>query len=71
MFLLSFPFSIDFVKFLKISSLCPFSSVRIDSDEGFLRGGEWPVLTVLSAGHALHVFINDQLTGVQLFYNFC
>uniref|UniRef100_A0A166ENF5 beta-galactosidase n=1 Tax=Daucus carota subsp. sativus TaxID=79200 RepID=A0A166ENF5_DAUCS len=39
------------------------TDVRIDSDEGFLRGGEWPVLTVLSAGHALHVFINDQLTG--------
>ncbi|KAL8113730.1 hypothetical protein AgCh_020865 [Apium graveolens] len=39
------------------------TDVRIDSDEGFLRGGEWPVLTVFSAGHALHVFINDHLTG--------
>ncbi|KAK6128023.1 hypothetical protein DH2020_038226 [Rehmannia glutinosa] len=37
--------------------------VKIDSREGFLRGGKWPVLTVLSAGHALHVFINGQLSG--------
>ncbi|KAK1366901.1 Beta-galactosidase [Heracleum sosnowskyi] len=40
------------------------TDVRIDSDEGFLRGSDLPVLTVASAGHALHVFINDQLTGI-------
>ncbi|XP_051115873.1 beta-galactosidase-like [Andrographis paniculata] len=39
------------------------TDVRIDPREGFLRGGKWPVLTVLSAGHALHVFINGQLSG--------
>ncbi|XP_075493962.1 beta-galactosidase [Primulina tabacum] len=39
------------------------TDVKIDPREGFLRGGKWPVLTVLSAGHALHVFINGQLSG--------
>lgn len=39
------------------------TDVRIDSREGFLKGGKWPVLTVSSAGHALHVFINGQLAG--------
>ncbi|GER46934.1 beta-galactosidase [Striga asiatica] len=41
------------------------TEVIIDSNEGFLSGGEWPVLTVLSAGHALHVFINGQLSGTS------
>lgn len=49
--------------FTNVSCSLPSSSVRIDSREGFLRGGEWPVLTVSSAGHALHVFINGQLSG--------
>lgn len=40
--------------------------MKIDPREGFLRGGKWPVLTVYSAGHALHVFINGQLSGGQL-----
>ncbi|KAE8675340.1 putative F11A6.1 protein [Hibiscus syriacus] len=31
--------------------------------EGFLRNGKSPVLTVLSAGHALHAFVNGQLSG--------
>ncbi|KAF8406894.1 hypothetical protein HHK36_006015 [Tetracentron sinense] len=39
------------------------TDVMIDPDEGFLRNGRYPVLTVLSAGHALHVFINGQLSG--------
>lgn len=39
------------------------TDVKIDSHEGFLNGGKWPVLTVFSAGHALHVFINGQLSG--------
>ncbi|KAL2243239.1 beta-galactosidase-like [Sesamum indicum] len=39
------------------------TDVKIDPSEGFMRGGKWPVLTVLSAGHALHVFINGQLSG--------
>ncbi|CAL5373933.1 unnamed protein product [Camellia sinensis] len=39
------------------------TDVRIDPYEGFLRSGNYPVLTVFSAGHALHVFINGQLSG--------
>ncbi|KAL0397006.1 UNVERIFIED_CONTAM: Beta-galactosidase [Sesamum calycinum] len=39
------------------------TDVKIDPREGFLRGGKWPVLSVFSAGHALHVFINGQLSG--------
>ncbi|CAA0842093.1 Beta-galactosidase 1 [Striga hermonthica] len=39
------------------------TQVDIDSDEGFLKTGKWPSLTVMSAGHALHVFINGQLSG--------
>ena len=44
--------------------LCFFCSVHIDSNEGFLWSGKYPVLTVLSAGHAMHVFVNGQLAGV-------
>lgn len=40
-------------------------SVKIDPNEDFLRSGQYPVLTVLSAGHALRVFINGQLAGRQ------
>ncbi|GFP93194.1 beta-galactosidase [Phtheirospermum japonicum] len=39
------------------------SQVEIASDEGFLKTGQWPQLTVMSAGHVLHVFINGQLVG--------
>ncbi|KAK6120348.1 hypothetical protein DH2020_045905 [Rehmannia glutinosa] len=31
--------------------------------KGFLKSQQWPLLTVMSAGHALHVFINGQLSG--------
>ncbi|RYQ98337.1 hypothetical protein Ahy_B08g094391 isoform B [Arachis hypogaea] len=41
------------------------TDVVIDSNEGFLWNGKDPVLTVLSAGHALHVFVNGQLSGEQ------
>lgn len=37
--------------------------VDIGQDEQFLQNGNYPVLTVLSAGHSLHVFINGQLSG--------
>lgn len=46
--------------FLNISWLF---SVKIDADEGFLKSGQNPLLTIFSAGHALHVFINGQLAG--------
>ncbi|XP_022966884.1 beta-galactosidase-like [Cucurbita maxima] len=39
------------------------TDIRIDPNEGFLKSGQWPLLTIFSAGHALHVFINGQLSG--------
>ncbi|XP_057975801.1 beta-galactosidase 3-like [Malania oleifera] len=39
------------------------TSVDISSTESFLRGGQKPTLSVQSTGHALHVFINGQLSG--------
>ncbi|GMH04075.1 hypothetical protein Nepgr_005914 [Nepenthes gracilis] len=39
------------------------TDVTIGANEGFLKNGEYPVLTVMSAGHALHVFINGQQAG--------
>lgn len=40
-----------------------FYSVDISSSEPFLHGGELPTLLVQSTGHAVHVFINGQLSG--------
>ncbi|KAK4352881.1 hypothetical protein RND71_028399 [Anisodus tanguticus] len=37
--------------------------VNIGSDEGFLRNGKVPFRTVMSVCHAMHVFINGQLSG--------
>lgn len=45
------------------SSQCD-CSVDIGSSESFLRGGELPTLIVQSTGHAVHVFINGQLSGI-------
>ncbi|KAL1810172.1 hypothetical protein ACET3Z_027162 [Daucus carota] len=39
------------------------TSVNIGSSESFLRGGELPTLMAQSTGHALHVFVNGQLSG--------
>ncbi|XP_015892444.3 beta-galactosidase 5-like [Ziziphus jujuba] len=39
------------------------TSVDISSSESFLRGGQHPTLTVQSAGDAMHVFVNGQLSG--------
>lgn len=39
------------------------TNINIDSNEGFLKNGQDPLLTIWSAGHALHVFINGQLSG--------
>ncbi|ONM39549.1 Beta-galactosidase 1 [Zea mays] len=38
-------------------------SVDIAQNEQFLSNGKNPMLTVMSAGHALHIFVNGQLTG--------
>ncbi|KAK7307507.1 hypothetical protein VNO77_40637 [Canavalia gladiata] len=39
------------------------TSVDIGSSESFLHGGKLPTLIVQSTGHAVHVFINGQLSG--------
>ncbi|KAI3448012.1 hypothetical protein Pfo_004677 [Paulownia fortunei] len=39
------------------------TSIEISPTESFLHGGRSPILTVDSAGHVLHVFINGQLSG--------
>ncbi|XP_062097106.1 beta-galactosidase 3-like [Humulus lupulus] len=39
------------------------TSVSIPSSESFLRGGQKPILTVQSAGDAVHVFINGKYSG--------
>ncbi|KAJ8451967.1 hypothetical protein Cgig2_007450 [Carnegiea gigantea] len=39
------------------------TSVDINPSESFLRGGELPTFIVQSTGHAVHVFVNGQLTG--------
>lgn len=39
------------------------TDVNIASNEGFLKNGKDLVLTVMSAGHALRIFINGQLSG--------
>ncbi|XVF15839.1 hypothetical protein REPUB_Repub09cG0190900 [Reevesia pubescens] len=39
------------------------TSVDIGSSESFLHGGELPTLIVQSTGHAVHIFINGQLSG--------
>ncbi|KAL4650070.1 hypothetical protein ACB092_01G060500 [Castanea dentata] len=39
------------------------TSVDVNPSESFLRGGQKPTLSVQSAGHAVHVFINGQYSG--------
>lgn len=51
------------------SRLVPFvdvTSITIGTDEKFLKTGDDPLLTIGSAGHALHVFVNGQLAGKKL-----
>ncbi|KAL0333780.1 UNVERIFIED_CONTAM: Beta-galactosidase [Sesamum angustifolium] len=38
------------------------TQVNIAPNEGFLKSGQW-LLTAMSAGHALHVFVNGKLSG--------
>ncbi|AQL04122.1 Beta-galactosidase 9 [Zea mays] len=37
--------------------------VNINSNEQFLKSGQWPQLTIYSAGHSLQVFVNGQSYG--------
>ncbi|OVA06185.1 D-galactoside/L-rhamnose binding SUEL lectin domain [Macleaya cordata] len=39
------------------------TSVVLRPSEPCLHGGQWPILSVQSKGHALHVFINGKLSG--------
>ncbi|OMO75598.1 Glycoside hydrolase, family 35 [Corchorus olitorius] len=39
------------------------TSVQISSSESFLHSGKLPTLSVHSAGHGMHVFVNGQLSG--------
>lgn len=38
-------------------------SITIGAGENFLKTGDYPLLTIWSAGHALNVFVNGQLAG--------
>ncbi|CAI9110860.1 OLC1v1010950C1 [Oldenlandia corymbosa var. corymbosa] len=39
------------------------TSINVGSSESFLHGGKLPTLIVHSTGHALHIFVNGQLSG--------
>ncbi|KAF5935208.1 hypothetical protein HYC85_026337 [Camellia sinensis] len=39
------------------------TNVNIQPGEAFLKNGQSPTLTIMSAGHTLHIFINGQLSG--------
>ncbi|CAJ2637955.1 unnamed protein product [Trifolium pratense] len=39
------------------------TDVNISPNEAFLKNGQSPVLTAMSAGHVLHVFVNGQYSG--------
>ncbi|KAJ9167951.1 hypothetical protein P3X46_019538 [Hevea brasiliensis] len=52
-----------FITWDKTDYLWYMTNVNIDPNEGFLKNGKSPFLTVNSAGHVLHVFINGQLAG--------
>ncbi|XP_077253122.1 beta-galactosidase 5-like [Tasmannia lanceolata] len=47
----------------KTDYLWYMTSLEINPSESFLVGGELPILSVQSSGHALHVFINGKLSG--------
>ncbi|KDP33830.1 hypothetical protein JCGZ_07401 [Jatropha curcas] len=52
-----------FLTYDKTDYLWYMTNVDIDANEGFLKGGKNPTLTIDSSGHVLHVFINGQLAG--------
>ncbi|XP_023638216.1 beta-galactosidase 2 [Capsella rubella] len=41
------------------------TDITISPDEKFVKTGDDPLLTICSAGHALHVFVNGQLSGTS------
>lgn len=64
----NFRCNLGFPNFLYIFFL--LLSVKIEGNEEFLKSGQYPVLSILSAGHALHVFVNGQLSGRQHYCQF-
>lgn len=54
----------DADSFLEYTAFCLQNSVNIDANEGFLKSGQNPTLTVMSSGHAIQVFINGQSVGM-------
>lgn len=67
MLVITFPIPLlDKLLFGVISCVIPSDcSVDIEPSESFVHGGELPTLIVQSSGHALHVFVNGQLSGIQ------
>lgn len=51
------------MKLIIFSRFIVSCSVNIASDEAFLKNGQDPVLTVMSAGHTVQVFVNGQPAG--------
>ncbi|XP_010504030.1 PREDICTED: beta-galactosidase 2-like [Camelina sativa] len=41
------------------------TDITISPNEKFVKTGDDPLLTICSAGHALHVFVNGQLSGTS------
>eukprot|EP00249_Psilotum_nudum_P004334 c17855_g1_i1 orf=2253-3881(+) len=39
------------------------TKIQVDQDEPFLQNGSKPMLSIVSLGHALHVFVNGELAG--------
>ncbi|CAN8268131.1 unnamed protein product [Cochlearia groenlandica] len=47
----------------KTDYLWYLTDITISSDEKLLKNGDDPLLTIWSAGHGLHVYVNGQLVG--------
>jgi hypothetical protein len=58
--------SIDMTMLLYLKALIIVYSVEVNPSENFLQVGKPLSLSVQSAGHALHVFVNGQLQGIPL-----
>jgi hypothetical protein len=45
----------------------PCLRVNIGANEQFLKSGQWPQLTIYSAGHSMQVFVNGRLYGTSIY----
>lgn len=52
-------------------NFCLLHRVFIDPSEGFLYNGQDPLLNIMSAGHGLNVYVNDQLQGERIGLHAC